>query len=135
MPQTRTQYLYISSANRDSGSISNFKISFQNSLVQGAVGESIQCIVTEVVMNRSWYTVSPSNNSFTLLTNGVPSTVTLPVGYYSAALLRAQLATVLVGWTISYSLLTNQFDNNGSFNFTNPLNPGVPQSFYQIQAP
>lgn len=50
--------------------------------------------------------------------------------YY--VLVSTNVAAPPASWT---RLLTNQFDNTGSFNFTNPLNPGAPQSFYQIQAP
>ena len=42
------------------------------------------------------------------------------------------LAKSLNGWT---RLLTNQFDNNGNFNFTNPLTPGAAQTFYLLQEP
>jgi hypothetical protein len=34
-------------------------------------------------------------------------------------------------WT---PLLTNQFDNNGNFNFTNIPGPGMPRQFYILQA-
>ncbi len=42
------------------------------------------------------------------------------------------LANPLTNWT---RLLTNQFDNNGNFNFTNTLNPDWPQIFYRLQLP
>lgn len=42
------------------------------------------------------------------------------------------LASPLNNWT---RLLTNQFDNNGDFNFTNPVASGVAQTFYLLQMP
>lgn len=42
------------------------------------------------------------------------------------------LATPISNWT---PLLTNQFDTNGNFNLTNPLDPSAPQSFYLLQMP
>jgi autotransporter-associated beta strand protein len=42
------------------------------------------------------------------------------------------LATPLTNWT---QLYTNQFDNNGNFNFTNLPIPSIPQSFYLLQVP
>jgi len=42
------------------------------------------------------------------------------------------LATPLSNWT---RLLTNQFDAAGNFNFTNPMNPSWPQSYYRLQVP
>jgi autotransporter-associated beta strand protein len=42
------------------------------------------------------------------------------------------LATPLSNWTI---LLTNLFDTNGNFNFTNPTDRAQPQLFYRLQIP
>jgi autotransporter-associated beta strand protein len=42
------------------------------------------------------------------------------------------LATPASNWT---RLLTNQFDNNGNFNFTNAMDTNAPQSFYRLQLP
>lgn len=42
------------------------------------------------------------------------------------------LSLPLINWT---RLLTNQFDGDGNFNFTNPLAPNSAQSFYQLQIP
>jgi autotransporter-associated beta strand protein len=47
-------------------------------------------------------------------------------------LTSTNLATPLAGWT---RVLTNQFDVNGNFNFTNPLNAHSPQGFYRLQMP
>jgi len=35
-------------------------------------------------------------------------------------------------WT---PVLTNQFDANGNFNFTNGMNTNIPQGYYIIQVP
>jgi hypothetical protein len=35
-------------------------------------------------------------------------------------------------WT---QLLTNQFDDNGNFDFTNAIPPSLPQNFYLLQLP
>ena len=42
------------------------------------------------------------------------------------------LAAPLSNWT---RLLTNQFDNNGNFNFTNAISTNSPQEFYLLQLP
>jgi hypothetical protein len=42
------------------------------------------------------------------------------------------LATPMTNWT---RLLTNTFDNNGNFDFTNLLNTNGPQNFFRLQAP
>ena len=41
-------------------------------------------------------------------------------------------ATTISNWT---RLLTNQFDSNGNFNFTNSIKANTPQSYYQLQLP
>jgi fibronectin-binding autotransporter adhesin len=47
-------------------------------------------------------------------------------------LTTTNLATPLTNWT---RVLTNQFDTNGNFNFTIPLNPILPRSFYLLEVP
>lgn len=42
------------------------------------------------------------------------------------------LATPLANWSV---LLTNQFDVNGNFNFTNELNANWPQGYYRLEIP
>jgi len=48
--------------------------------------------------------------------------------YY--VLTSTNLAAPLTNWP---RLLTNQFDDSGNFNFTNPLNPGQSQLFYFLE--
>jgi hypothetical protein len=50
--------------------------------------------------------------------------------YYLLA--TTNLALPLANWT---PVLTNQFDNNGNFNFTNPMDTNAPQNFYRLQLP
>ena len=42
------------------------------------------------------------------------------------------LATPIINWT---RLLTNSFDSNGDFDFTNLLNTNSSQSFFRLQSP
>jgi len=50
--------------------------------------------------------------------------------YYLLA--TTNVAVPLSDWT---RLLTNQFDNNGNFNFTNPVDINSSQNFYRLQIP
>jgi hypothetical protein len=50
--------------------------------------------------------------------------------YY--VLTTTNLALPVTNWA---RLLTNQFDGNGNFSFTNMINPNSPQSFYLLQLP
>jgi len=53
----------------------------------------------------------------------------LPGGIYYV-LVSTNMTAPLADWT---PVLTNQFDNNGDFNFTNGMNTNLPQGFYIIQ--
>ena len=50
--------------------------------------------------------------------------------YY--VLTSTNLTAPMANWT---RLLTNQFDGNGNFNFTNIMDPNSPQKFYLLQLP
>lgn len=45
-------------------------------------------------------------------------------------LASTNVALPVAQWTV---IETNNFDSNGNFNFTNPLDPNTPQMFYQLQ--
>ncbi len=65
--------------------------------------------------------------------NGLVFSGNSGVGYANYYLLSStNLAAPVTNWA---RLLTNQFDAGGNFNFTNPMAPGAPQSFYQLQIP
>ncbi len=49
-----------------------------------------------------------------------------------ALLGSTNISTPLSNWT---PLITNQFDGNGNFNFTNPMDPNAPQTFYLLRTP
>lgn len=67
-----------------------------------------------------------SGNGFTFSgTGGVASAIFYLMG-------STNLATPMSNWT---RLLTNQFDSNGYFNFTNQTDPDLPQSFYLLLLP
>ena len=57
--------------------------------------------------------------------NGVPGT-----SYH--VLESTNLALPLPDWT---RLLTNVFDENGGFSFTNAIDPGEPRQFFRLQLP
>ena len=42
------------------------------------------------------------------------------------------VAAPLANWI---PIVTNSFDANGNFDFTNPLPPGSPQTFYRLELP
>ena len=65
--------------------------------------------------------------------NGLAMTGTGGITNANFVLLNStNLAVPVSQWT---SLTTNRFDGNGNFNFTNPANASLPQSFYLLELP
>jgi len=78
-------------------------------------------------------TATPHFSMLNVISNGLIFAGTGGVSSANYYLLAStNIATPLISWTC---LLTNQFDNNGNFNFTNALNPNWPQGFYRLQLP
>lgn len=76
---------------------------------------------------------TPAFGSISMSGNNIALSGTGGVGNANFVLLGStNLSTPISNWT---PLLTNQFDNSGNFNLTNPLAPGVSQSFYLLQMP
>lgn len=112
----RTTMVFINSANRDSDSIGigDFRVTFGNALLQGLPGESLSVEVTDLCINRSWYTVNASNGGFGVVSHNADGsssimTNTILPGYYTVASLRVALATLMIGWTIGYDTRTNTY--------------------------
>ncbi len=75
----------------------------------------------------------PVFGSMTLLNDSLVFTGSSGVAGANFYLLgSSNLAAPLNQWE---HLLTNQFDANGNFNFTNPVNPMWPQGFYLLELP
>ena len=78
-------------------------------------------------------TTKPAIGSISISASGSVFTGTGGVGNANFYLLTSiNLAAPLTNWT---RLLTNQFDGNGNFNFTNAMNTNNAQSFYLLQLP
>jgi autotransporter-associated beta strand protein len=88
------------------------------------IDTSVSGQVNLVVALPSFGGIQATANGLVMSGSGGP-----PNGTYYL-LSATNLAEPLASWT---RLLTNQFDANGNFNFTNSLNPASPQSFYRLQ--
>jgi hypothetical protein len=53
-------------------------------------------------------------------------------GTYYSVLTTTNLALPLTNWIV---MATNQFGSGGAVNFTNPLNPNAPATFFRLRAP
>jgi hypothetical protein len=49
-----------------------------------------------------------------------------------SVLTSTNLALPLANWT---AIATNQFGPGGAVNFTNPLNPNLPQTYFRLRVP
>jgi len=75
----------------------------------------------------------PVFGNLSVTANGLNFSGTGGVAGATYYLLGSTNVTIPAGnWT---RLLTNQFDGNGNFNFTNSVKTNTPQSFYQLLAP
>jgi hypothetical protein len=102
--------IFINSKNRLNGTPWDFNINFNNELIKAPKGHYIQFEVEQVVVNRSWYSIQEGLNTFQLTSSaGGISTITIPVGYYNAADLRAQLQSIFPTWTFTYDKKLNKF--------------------------
>ena len=77
--------------------------------------------------------VAPQFNAVTLDPAGLVLSGSFGVSNGTFYILATTNLTLPVGqWT---AVLTNQYDGGGNFDFTNPIDPNAPQSFYLLQAP
>jgi autotransporter-associated beta strand protein len=58
--------------------------------------------------------------------NNVPNT-----SFHYVVLTSTNISTPLSNWT---PVVTNPFNGNGTFNYTNPIVPGIPRQFIEVQA-
>ena len=116
---TRTQLVYISTAGRSSGTPGDFRCVVPDGMVQSYPGETMAVRVRDLSMKRSWNTISPVNNSFWLLQDGLTTAVSLPVGTYSVTALADFLALLLPGISVAYDPTTSRlhFTSSTSFGF------------------
>ena len=104
-----TQYLYISSANRNTGYINDFTISLPVDMLQDlGPSNTISVAFVAMSMNRSYYNVSAllGNNTFAL--DG--SQLVLPDGFYNVQTFKWELQSLLpAGWSINYHSPQNKY--------------------------
>ena len=107
----RSQLIHINSSNRTSGTIHDFTIDLGNRLfaLDDARGR-IRVCPTQLVINRSWYTVADSiNDRFDLFDGTTLTTVVLPSGYYNYKNFMTALQNLLPGWLVEWSILLAKY--------------------------
>ena len=113
------QLLFISSEERDGGTISDFTISMPSHLIACTQHQRMRMVLNDVVMPYTWYNVQDTNNTFQIVVNGVTHNVQIEEGSYHAIQLRAKLTTLLQAYGVSVSFV----ETSSKFTFTmaNPV--------------
>ena len=114
----RSQIIHINSVNRVSGTPGDFRVQMDHALhrlenFKGTIRvEPVQCVV-----NRSWYTIDDSNNTFAVFDGETLYEYEVPVGFYNVKSFIQTLGDLLKGWLLGWEQLTNTYSfrppNNG----------------------
>ena len=105
-PRVLSQNLiYITSANRLSGTPSDFTVSLPNSVLANPWGGKTRVTVVDAIMNRCFYSVRSINNSFsvTQTNTGAVTQYQVPTGNYTLQSWQTALSALLPGWTITHN--------------------------------
>ena len=105
-----SELLYINSRYRAQGTPGDFTVAVPNSMlcVRGNRMQRMKVTVLDAVINRCWYTVQESNNTFWVSTHDATTTYDLPPGYHTALTLRALIAALLPAWAVGWAKDTNK---------------------------
>ena len=117
------QLLFISSDERNSGTISDFTLTLPSHLIACQQHQRMRMVLNDVVMPYTWYNVQSSNNTFQIVVNGFTFDVTIPEGSYHAIQLRTKLNELLVTANIGTDVTVSFLETSSKFTFTmaNPV--------------
>jgi len=88
------------------------------SVVSAPSGPTTNATITSVTLSGTNLVIHGTNNN-------VPNT-----NFHYLVLSATNIATALSNWV---PMTTNSFNADGTFNYTNPIVPGVPQQFMDVQ--
>ena len=124
------QLLFISSEERDGGSISDFTLSMSSHLLTCRPEQKMRMVLNDVVMPYTWYNVQDTNRHFEVVENGAGAyTVSLDVGSYHALQLRDHLIVKLNAASAAsgagYTYTVAFYEVSSKFTFTIGAPSGV----------
>ena len=117
------QLLFISSDERDSGSISDFTLSMPSHLLACQPHQKMRMVLNDVVMPYTWYNIQETNRHFEIVENGVVTKVSLDVGSYHANQLRDHMRDKLnaaSGAGYTYTVTFNEVSSKFTFTIGSP---------------
>ena len=118
------QLLFISSEERDNGSISDFTLSMPSHLLTCRPEQRMRMVLNDVVLPYTWYNVQETNRHFEVVENGGTSfSVSLDVGSYHALQLRDHLAIKLnaaSGAGYTYTVAFHEVSSKFTFSIDAP---------------
>ena len=118
------QLLFISSDERDSGSISDFTVAMPSHLLTCRPSQKMRMVLNDVVMPYTWYNVQDTNRHLEVIENGgSPFKVSLDVGSYHAIQLRDHLIAKLnaaSGAGYTYTVTFNEVSSKFTFSIGSP---------------
>lgn len=121
---------YVNSGNRLSGTSSDF--TYELRIPKDNV--YTKCVISNLVLPKSFYMIANGYNTFTLIENGVSVTVTLTIGNYNETSLPIELKTRMDAASPNGYIYTITFPNSrliaqtGKFTFTVSNNGGIQPS-------
>jgi hypothetical protein len=107
----KTQYIFLNSENRKTGTPYDFTIDFPNRYIECEDDEILCVTLMNFNVYCSWYNVNDTNKSFTItrVSNNTTTNITLPTGNYPFKLLY-QTVNALAGSNIcSFNKIKNKF--------------------------
>jgi len=121
------QLLFISSEERDGGSVSDFTLSMPSHLLTCRPEQKMRMVLNDVVIPYTWYNVQDTNRHFEVVENGGTAfQVSLDVGSYHALQLRDHLtlklnaASAASGAGYTYSVAFHEVSSKFTFTIDAP---------------
>jgi len=112
-PILSTSLIYITSANRVSGTPDDFTVSLPNSTLSNPWHGKTRITVVDCIVNRCFYSVREVNHEFSVtnLSTGVKTDYSIPIGNYTLQSWMVELDRLLPDFTVTHNA------TNGLCNF------------------
>ena len=115
--------LFINSSERESGTISDFKVTIPSHLLTCEPNQKMRLVLNDLVLPFTWYNVQSTNRTFTLQEGAVSYAVEIPMGSYNVTQLRDTLQSLMTSLSASqnssnphtYTLLFDSISSKFSF--------------------